>query len=223
MNNTSEMSNMLPPSTPNRSPELGAAAVPPPLPAPTRTLTRLTVAAEAVGSENAEMLRLMREDPESPLLCPRHEHIARGGLGPSKNSSGQWGGFYGAPAGSGCRNCKHDAEEERLVGEMCEALARVEREPTRYNLGILRMTMEAFDEFAGPYMVRYERGMVAKCIPDLERKVTEAEETHTCGDPECKWDCGQLSCGCIDMCRGRCGARSERWDGDQWGRRHGGW
>jgi hypothetical protein len=70
---------------------------------------------------------------------------------------------------------------------------------------MLRMTMEAFDEFAGPYMLRYERGAVAKCIPDLERRVAEAENTHYCRDPACKWECGMLDCGCIDMCRGRCG------------------
>jgi hypothetical protein len=171
-----------------------------------RTMTRLTVAAEAVGSENAEMLRLMREDPESPLLCPRHEHIPRGGLGPSMNSSGQWGGFYGAPAGSGCRICKRDAEENTLVGEMCDALAAVEKKPTRYNLGALRMAMANYDEFAGsPYGWRFERGMVAKAIPELEAAVEEAESVHYCGDPGCKWDCGELWCGCIDLCRGRCG------------------
>jgi hypothetical protein len=28
---------------------------------------------------------------------------------------------------------------------------------------------------------------------------------HYCGDSECEWDCGTLDCGCIDLCRGRCG------------------
>lgn len=27
---------------------------------------------------------------------------------------------------------------------------------------------------------------------------------HYCYDSECNWDCGTLSCGCIDICRGRC-------------------
>lgn len=30
---------------------------------------------------------------------------------------------------------------------------------------------------------------------------------HYCGDRDCDWDCGVLSCGCIDCCRGRCGMR----------------
>jgi hypothetical protein len=35
---------------------------------------------------------------------------------------------------------------------------------------------------------------------------------HYCGDINCEWDCGTLSCGCIDVCRGRCGLRRwERW------------
>ena len=29
--------------------------------------------------------------------------------------------------------------------------------------------------------------------------------THYCGDKNCEWDCGELWCGCIDQCRGRCG------------------
>ena len=194
-----------------------AAAAQPP---PERSMTLLTVAAAALDSADDHLVRLMREDPENPLLCPRHEHIPRGGLGPSMNSSGQWGGFYGAPAGSGCRICKHDAEENALVGEMCDALAAAEKEPTRYTLGLLRMAIADYDEFAGiPYGWRFERGAIQKALPELEKAVAEAEETHTCGDPECKWDCGQLRCGCIDMCRGRCGIR---WDGDQWGRRLGG-
>jgi hypothetical protein len=30
---------------------------------------------------------------------------------------------------------------------------------------------------------------------------------HYCGDWMCPGDCGMLSCGCIDTCRGRCGLR----------------
>lgn len=28
-----------------------------------------------------------------------------------------------------------------------------------------------------------------------------------CGHDDCEWDCGVLWCGCIDVCRGRCGLR----------------
>ena len=31
--------------------------------------------------------------------------------------------------------------------------------------------------------------------------------SHYCGDWMCPGDCGTLSCGCIDVCRGRCGFR----------------
>ena len=182
------------------------AAVPPPV---SRTMTRLTIAAEAVASEDDHLVRLMREDPENPLLCPRHARIERGGLGPTMNSSGQWGGFYGC-LGSGCRLCKQDDEENELVKEMCYALARAEKEPTRYNLGALRMAIEFFDEFAGPYGGRYEREIIQKALPGLEKALVEAESTHYCGDSQCKWDCGELRCGCIDMCRGRCGMHMDR-------------
>jgi hypothetical protein len=50
---------------------------------------------------------------------------------------------------------------------------------------------------------------------ELEREAMETQReelmsrAHYCGDPSCAGDCGQLSCGCIDMCRGRCGWRWE--------------
>lgn len=31
------------------------------------------------------------------------------------------------------------------------------------------------------------------------------EWIHYCGDRDCNGDCGLLACGCIDVCRGRCG------------------
>lgn len=32
-----------------------------------------------------------------------------------------------------------------------------------------------------------------------------------CGDKECAWDCGELWCGCIDVCRNRCGLNEHIW------------
>ena len=32
-----------------------------------------------------------------------------------------------------------------------------------------------------------------------------------CGSYYCDWDCGVLDCGCIDICRGRCGTRPRHW------------
>jgi hypothetical protein len=54
---------------------------------------------------------------------------------------------------------------------------------------------------------------------ELEREAAETQRgelvsrAHYCGNPECEGDCGQLSCGCIDMCRGRCGWR---WNEGGW-------
>ena len=52
---------------------------------------------------------LQRTDPEHPLLCGRHRYM-NAPLGPSRNSSGQWGSYV-AP-GSGCRNCQADDAED---------------------------------------------------------------------------------------------------------------
>lgn len=39
----------------------------------------------------------------------------------------------------------------------------------------------------------------------------EPEYTHYCGDADCHGDCGVLACGCIDVCRGRCGRDDYGW------------
>ena len=44
-------------------------------------------------------------------------------------------------------------------------------------------------------------------IPALVEATAKAERSSVCngcGDPDCDHDCGMLSCGCIDVCRGRC-------------------
>ena len=44
--------------------------------------------------------------------------------------------------------------------------------------------------------------------PEYEEYNEEYDlRVHYCGDPSCKEDCGELWCGCIDVCRGRCGTR----------------
>lgn len=43
---------------------------------------------------------------------------------------------------------------------------------------------------------------------DYDEDEDDRHYTHYCGDPDCYGDCGVLRCGCIDVCRGRCG----NWD-----------
>jgi len=45
----------------------------------------------------------------------------------------------------------------------------------------------------------------------FDEEPVAAERVHYCGDKACEWDCGTLDCGCIDMCRGRCGLREWGW------------
>lgn len=39
----------------------------------------------------------------------------------------------------------------------------------------------------------------------------EEEESCVCNYTTCQGDCGTLSCGCIDVCRGHCGKESSWW------------
>ncbi len=41
-------------------------------------------------------------------------------------------------------------------------------------------------------------------------KQDDDTESCYCGDHDCDYTCGTLSCGCIDICRGRCGFHSGR-------------
>lgn len=43
---------------------------------------------------------------------------------------------------------------------------------------------------------------------DENTEVSENQDIHYCGNKDCEGDCGVLVCGCIDMCRNRCGTRS---------------
>lgn len=45
-------------------------------------------------------------------------------------------------------------------------------------------------------------------IPLTELNEYRIEYIHYCGNEDCEGDCGVLVCGCIDMCRGRCGTRN---------------
>jgi hypothetical protein len=47
------------------------------------------------------------------------------------------------------------------------------------------------------------------CLEQVE-DARLARHRRVCGDKECDGSCGTLDCGCIDVCRGRCGLRS--WD-----------
>ena len=49
---------------------------------------------------------------------------------------------------------------------------------------------------------------------EFEYEPVDASPLHYCGDAHCDWDCGVLWCGCIDVCRGRCGVGDgcrDRW------------
>jgi len=45
-------------------------------------------------------------------------------------------------------------------------------------------------------------------IPLTQLDVSRSGSVHYCGNEDCEGDCGVLVCGCIDMCRGRCGIRN---------------
>jgi hypothetical protein len=56
---------------------------------------------------------------------------------------------------------------------------------------------ETFDTHYLPTFEEYD------LAPTYE--LTENKTVHYCGDSDCEWDCGVLYCGCIDICRNRCG------------------
>ena len=73
----------------------------------------------------------------------------------------------------------------------------------------------------------YTRKYVCRSCHDIILEIEEAnrkwscgkgpypkERLHYCNNYFCSGDCGLLACGCIDICRGRCGRcgrRRERW------------
>ena len=45
-----------------------------------------------------------------------------------------------------------------------------------------------------------------------EEILVESKRVCPCYDEDCNWDCGTLWCGCIDVCRNRCGLNSDRFN-----------
>jgi hypothetical protein len=114
--------------------------------------------AEQVAEQIAEdMDELRRTDPENPLLCPRHRPVP---LGPSRNSSGNWG-FYGPPPSSGCRHCHADDREDEFRNAMWAALATAEHERTVETVRAVEAAMAAYDAegYGSPDRTYVERGL----------------------------------------------------------------
>lgn len=61
---------------------------------------------------------------------------------------------------------------------------------------------EVEDDLAAEYHL--PRGLLEE-----EEPYTVFDQVHYCGDRTCEWDCGELWCGCIDVCRGRCGFKED--------------
>ena len=164
------------------------------------------------------LMNLMITDPDNPLLCPRHEHIPRGGLGPSRNGSGSWG-FYGPPPAGGCRICQEDVRDDTLRNNMWEALGQAERERTAEAIAATRAAMAAYDAGGqgSPDRTYVERGLqtVETAVTAAAAAAAAGADAHYCGEVACTGDCGVLDCSCIDVCRGRCGTRD--FDSDRGG------
>lgn len=105
----------------------------------------------------ADMDELRRTDPENPLLCPRHRPVP---LGPSRNSSGNWG-FYGPPPSSGCRHCHADDREDEFRDAMWAALGRAEHERTAETVQAVEAAMAAYDAegYGSPDRTYVARGL----------------------------------------------------------------
>jgi hypothetical protein len=46
----------------------------------------------------------------------------------------------------------------------------------------------------------------------IQTLIDRLNPTCYCGDRDCEWNCGVLDCGCIDVCRNRCGLGRNRYD-----------
>lgn len=71
------------------------------------------------------------------------------------------------------------------------------------------LTLDGSTRYGTPYLQTIKLSIPS--LVEMMRDAARAERLrdygsyHQCGDPDCDYDCGMLSCGCIDMCRGRCG------------------
>lgn len=71
------------------------------------------------------------------------------------------------------------------------------------------LTLDGSTPYGSPYFESVKISIPS--LVEMMRDAGRAERLRVygaychCGDLDCHYDCGTLSCGCIDMCRGRCG------------------
>jgi hypothetical protein len=71
------------------------------------------------------------------------------------------------------------------------------------------LTLDGSTPYGTPYLqtIKLSIPSLVETMRDASRaeRLRDNGSYHHCGNPDCDYDCGMLWCGCIDVCRGRCG------------------
>lgn len=93
--------------------------------------------------------------------------------------------------------------------DLTKTLMTHESSVTRGDVFCIHLTLDGTTNFGRPILQAVELSVPHLVIATRDtaraERLSKYGEYCYCGDPDCDYDCGTLSCGCIDMCRGRCG------------------
>ena len=93
----------------------------------------------------------------------------------------------------GCGKCVNPKHKEPV-----QPVRFIDETPSVSPITIPTETKDAeYEQFDTHYLPSYD-----------DYDCVRPSRLHYCGDAHCEWDCGVLWCGCIDVCRGRCGLKS---------------
>ena len=114
----------------------------------------------------------------------------------------------------GCGKCVNPKQKERVSPvDILTGTNQIDKEivPTEVNPTEIVPT-----EIVPKEVAPTECGFCGKesgCQCNQEISLTSSRNICYCYCEDCDWDCGTLWCGCIDVCRGRCGLndRLDRW------------
>lgn len=113
----------------------------------------------------------------------------------------------------GCGKCVNPKQKERVLP--VDILTGTNQNDTTPTESVL--TESAPTETVTPSVTEMNSGCgfcgkESGCDCNEEICLPSSKNICYCYDEDCGWDCGVLWCGCIDVCRGRCGLNNDRFN-----------
>ena len=108
----------------------------------------------------------------------------------------------------------YDKLDDKLWEELHQTTLKMRDEDYKSFSDIVKNIYDSIlAEFPETFLTSEKKKDFEKCIEDAFTKYNvETKSRCGCYDDTCFGECGVLTCGCIDVCRNRCGLNRDRYD-----------